>query len=133
MPKLVCMSGMTKGDEYNLPEGETFMGRSESNDICIFDNMASRVHCKLINEGGEITLIDNNSTNGLMVNDTVVEGSVKLSIGDVIRVGYTKYELTNVDPNATHTKMNNLLKNVRNNRVTPGMGSMQKTKLKIDL
>ena len=132
MPKLVCLSGMTKGDEYSLPEGETFMGRSESNDICIFDNLASRIHCKIVNVDGEISLVDNNSTNGVMVNDEPLNGSIKLNVEDKIKIGYTIYQISNVDPNATHTKLNSLLKNVKTNRVSPP-SSLQKTKLKINI
>lgn len=130
MAKLVCIAGMTKGDEYDLEEGETLMGRSESNDICVLDNMSSRVHCKIINNGGELSIVDMNSTNGFLVNETKVEGSRPLKTNDKICIGYTIYVVGNSDPSSTQTKLNTLLKNVKSNRVVPAM-SQQKTRLKI--
>ena len=89
MPKLVCLSGMNKGEEYELSEGPNTIGRSENNTICVFDKKASRQHCKVILENGSMIIEDMKSTNGLKVNNKYVEGSMPLDVGDHIRLGQT--------------------------------------------
>lgn len=90
MYKLICVSGMNKGQEYELPgECEVSMGRSKENSICVFDKKSSRFHCKLFVNGDKIVLEDLNSTNGLMINDNLVKGKVDVKIGDAIGIGQT--------------------------------------------
>ena len=95
MPKLVCLSGMNKGDEYELPaEGEVSVGRSEKNDVCVFDKKSSRNHCKLYIDNNGYTLEDLNSTNGLRVNNVFITGKKEINIGDHIRIGQTVFLLS---------------------------------------
>jgi len=89
MPKLVCLSGMNKGEEFPIEEGETTIGRSDSCKVCIFDKKASRLHCKIFLEGGKIFLEDNGSTNGTKLNNDQVTGRVEVKAGDHIRLGQT--------------------------------------------
>jgi pSer/pThr/pTyr-binding forkhead associated (FHA) protein len=91
MPKLVCLSGMNKGEEYELSEGCNTIGRNETNTICVFDKKASRHHCQITLENGILVIEDLNSTNGLKVNNKYVEGSMPLNIGDHIRLGQTVF------------------------------------------
>jgi len=91
MPKLVCLSGMNKGEEYELSSGCNTIGRNENNTICVFDKKASRHHCKVIYENGALRVEDLNSTNGLKVNNNYVEGSMPLKVGDHIRLGQTVF------------------------------------------
>ncbi len=72
MPKLICISGMNKDEEYQLHNGDNTIGRSDSNDICVLDKKSSRAHCKLVLEGKSMTLIDLGSTNGVRVNNTFI-------------------------------------------------------------
>lgn len=92
MARLVCLSGMNKGEEYDLPEqGELSIGRSEKNDICVYDRKSSRNHCKIYVDGGSILLEDLNSTNGVRVNDEPVEGQRTLQTGDQMAIGQTVF------------------------------------------
>ena len=91
MPKLLCISGMSKDEEYQLHDGDNSIGRSDSNDICVMDKKSSRAHCKLIIQDSQMSLVDLDSTNGVRVNNTFVEGNVNLSTGDHIRIGQTVY------------------------------------------
>src|SRR3989339_2120824 len=91
MPKLVCLSGMNKGEEYELSEGCNTIGRSEKNTICVFDKKSSRHHCQVILNGSNLSIEDMNSTNGLRVNNTFITGTVPLKIGDHIRLGQTVF------------------------------------------
>ncbi len=92
MPRLVCLSGMNKGEEYELPEqGEITVGRSEKNDICVFDKKSSRHHCKIFIDGENMVLEDLNSTNGIKVNNVLVAGQRRLNVGDHIAIGQTVF------------------------------------------
>ena len=104
MPKLICISGMSKDEEYQLHDGDNSIGRSDSNDICVMDKKSSRAHCKLIIQDSQMSLVDLDSTNGVRVNNTFVEGNVNLSTGDHIRIGQTVYLVSDrnsqTDPHA---------------------------------
>jgi len=89
MAKLVCLSGMNKGEEYELSSGENTIGRSEKNTICVFDKKASRHHCKVIIDGDQLFVEDLNSTNGLRLNNKFITGRHPLKAGDHIRLGQT--------------------------------------------
>lgn len=91
MPKLVCLSGMNKGEEYELSPGENLIGRSEKNHICVFDKKASRHHCKVIQDGENLSIEDLNSTNGLRLNNNFITGTRPLKVGDHIRLGQTVF------------------------------------------
>jgi len=91
MSKLVCLSGMNKGEEYELSEGNNTIGRSEQNTICVFDKKSSRHHCQVILNADGLTIEDLNSTNGLRLNNTFITGTVPLKIGDHIRLGQTVF------------------------------------------
>lgn len=66
------------------------IGRSSSNDICIQDNLVSRIHCQLIQDDrGNVTILDTNSKNGTYVNGAKLHGPVKLNKSDIVRIGNT--------------------------------------------
>lgn len=66
------------------------IGRSSSNDICIQDNLVSRIHCQLIQDDrGNVTIVDTNSKNGTYVNGAKLHGPVKLNKSDIVRIGNT--------------------------------------------
>lgn len=89
MPKLVCLSGMNKGEEFPLQEGENSIGRSDSSKICIFDKKASRLHCRVIVEGDKVFVEDNSSTNGTKLNNDPITSRVEAKVGDHVRLGQT--------------------------------------------
>jgi len=91
MAKLICLSGMNKGEEYELSPGDNSIGRSEKNKICVFDRKASRHHCKVILDGGQMFVEDLNSTNGLRLNNNFITGKHPLKTGDHIRLGQTVF------------------------------------------
>ena len=105
MAKLICISGMSKGEEYQLKDDlETTVGRSESNDICVLDKKASRAHCKIALVDNQLTLVDLNSTNGVRVNNELVIKEMSLSSGDHIRIGQTVYLVSIRGTEADHKK-----------------------------
>ena len=68
------------------------IGRSSRNDICISDPFASRLHAEIRRENEQVLLVDNGSANGTFVNGQRVTGSLRLSVGDIVRIGETEIE-----------------------------------------
>jgi len=70
------------------------IGRSSRNDICISDPFASRLHAEIRRENELVMLVDNGSANGTFVNGQRVTGSLRLNVGDIVRIGETEIEYT---------------------------------------
>lgn len=73
--------------EFDLPPGETLLGRSPECHVTIDDPLVSREHAKIVFEDDKPVLRDLGSRNGLKVNGARVEGQVALEDGDRIRIG----------------------------------------------
>jgi hypothetical protein len=73
--------------EFDLPPGETILGRSPECHVSIEDPLVSRQHAKVRLVGEEAILEDLGSRNGVRLNGRPVKGSVPLSDGDRIRIG----------------------------------------------
>lgn len=91
---LVCIEGVTKGKDYRLYDGYTYIGRGANNDISIPDDRISTEACArilydsksrafFINEG-------NRPKNPMRVNDDLLFGAKELAPYDVITLGLTK-------------------------------------------
>ncbi|MBI4568077.1 MAG: FHA domain-containing protein [Planctomycetes bacterium] len=65
------------------------VGRSEDNDIVLGEHKASRHHCKLAKEKGELVLYDLNSANGTRIRGQKVATQI-LRWGDVIEIGQAR-------------------------------------------
>ncbi len=90
MAKLIFLLDGNVLNEFVLSKERMTIGRRSSNDIHI-DNLAiSGQHAELITVGEGSTLVDLNSTNGTLVNDTPIKKQL-LQANDVVRLG--KYEL----------------------------------------
>ena len=77
--------------EFALPNGETFIGRSHECQITIFDPLISRRHARIRVFGDRAVLEDLGSRNGCRVNGAMIQGTHALAAGDRIRIG--KHEL----------------------------------------
>ena len=89
--KLVCVSGMYKGNELPL-DGNITMGRDGDSCDLIFDDNTrgvSRLHCRIEVSAGRVSIIDLGSTYGTYVNGTAInaEEQKTLTIGDRIKLG----------------------------------------------
>jgi hypothetical protein len=73
--------------EFDLPPGETILGRSPECHVTIDDPLVSREHAKIIVDGEEVILRDLGSRNGSKVNGQQVHGEVTLNDGDRVRIG----------------------------------------------
>ncbi|MCS6899176.1 MAG: FHA domain-containing protein [Myxococcales bacterium] len=86
--------------EFDLPQGETILGRSPDCHVTIEDPLVSRHHAKVVLKNDEAFLEDLGSRNGLKLNNRTIKGSVKLSDGDRIRIGTQELVFCRVTPSA---------------------------------
>ncbi|MCQ2252931.1 MAG: FHA domain-containing protein [Bacteroidales bacterium] len=82
-----------KHDVYKITKLTVTIGRSEGNDIVIENRTVSGHHATLTNEGGFFYITDNESTNGLFVNDIRIITKYKLKPKDRIRIGSVMAQL----------------------------------------
>jgi hypothetical protein len=73
--------------EFDLPPGDTLIGRSEDCRITLFDPLISRKHARIRVDADSAILEDVGSRNGCRVNGAPVKGSHVLADGDRIRIG----------------------------------------------
>lgn len=85
VPKLVAMDG-DRQQVFNITKLTMTIGRNEACDIVLDNRTVSGTHATLTNEGGFFYIADNDSTNGIFVNDIRITKS-KVSTGDRIRIG----------------------------------------------
>jgi len=85
VPKLVVDDHKTQ-QVFKLNKFTMTLGRAEGNDIVIDNRTVSSHHATLTNEGGLFYIADNDSTNGVFVNDIRITKS-KIQPKDRIRIG----------------------------------------------
>lgn len=92
MPKLTIHRGPTLIREIELGEVDLRIGRGEENDVVLPDETkgVSRFHAELRREGGQYSLIDLNSQNGLWVGGRKVQ---KITLEAGVRVTLATYTL----------------------------------------
>ena len=73
--------------EFEVSKSEITVGRGQTNDIVIMDTKMSRLHARFeFTAGGEVTVIDIGSTNGVRVNGNKIDKAL-IKPGDVIQMG----------------------------------------------
>ncbi|WP_299845584.1 FHA domain-containing protein [uncultured Roseovarius sp.] len=71
------------------------IGRSTSNDVVIEADSISRLHAQIYrNRDGGFSITDMDSLNGTYINDTRIEGTQSVGLGDIITFGKVKAKLT---------------------------------------
>ena len=86
--QLCFYSGSQAGKIFPITKEETKIGRDSSCDIVLTENSISRIHVFLyVQQNGSVVLVDNNSTNGTVVNNSQISAPVQLSENDVIGLG----------------------------------------------
>jgi pilus assembly protein CpaF len=85
----IIRQGSDEGGEVKeFLSGQITIGRVERNDLVLVNNRVSSVHARVVQaEGGGVTLIDNNSTNGTFVNGALVRGPVAIEPDDSVEIG----------------------------------------------
>lgn len=72
--------------EYDLLAGSVVVGRSPNNDIFIKSKFVSRHHARITNDESGCTIVDLNSTNGVVIDEQRVQVQ-HLRDGDVVSLG----------------------------------------------
>lgn len=73
-----------------LVAGPVCIGRGEECQLRLDDPLISRLHARVWASGRRLFLTDEGSTNGTFLNETPVQGTVRLRPEDVVRVGSTR-------------------------------------------
>src|SRR5258705_1476808 len=77
-------------NEVRLTSNRLTLGRTDAADVVINDNGLSRIHASINRDGERMWVIDEGSTNGTLVNGTLVPATgLVLSDGDELEVGQT--------------------------------------------
>ena len=84
--KLHLVKGNPKGKEVEIPEGTLTIGRAEDRDLIIASTRVSRQHCEITNTAEGLTIRDNASGNGTIVNAKKIQEQT-LEAGDHVTVG----------------------------------------------
>lgn len=91
--RLVVTSGALTGTTVPLGRSAVVIGRSHSSTLVIDDDFVSSRHARLYPEGDVWRLEDLGSTNGTVLDQRRVEGTVPVNVGSTIRIGRTNLEL----------------------------------------
>ena len=99
MASILVVSGKSKGDYHALKDGIFLVGREETCDIQVLDEMVSRRHMELRCNPArkEFTVVDLESANGVFVNGTKIAEETPLADEDAILIGETKLFFTHKD------------------------------------
>jgi|GEM_PF-4671594 len=88
----ILENGPSKGKIIEVSENmsEITIGRSIYNAVSLSflgDQTMSRFHCKLYIEGDKVSILDNESLNGTLVNGKLIKQKTELSSNDLIQLG----------------------------------------------
>lgn len=94
--RLLCLTGVNKGESYVLMGNRIIIGRSERADIRINDTKTSREHAEITKVGPTWVVTDLGSQNGVVVNDLKVAQKT-LTEGDKVIVGQSVFKFAKVE------------------------------------
>ncbi|HLZ59946.1 MAG TPA: FHA domain-containing protein [Ktedonosporobacter sp.] len=86
-------SNILPGTRFDLAP-QTNIGRGPTNTIQITDNFISSEHSRLWYRNGAWYVQDAGSVNGTFVNNQPAREALRAKPGDIIRVGYIQFKLT---------------------------------------
>ncbi len=88
-PCLVVLAGPEQGAVFPLPQGDTVVGRDQDlAEMVLSDPRISRSHARFTVNGAGVTVVDLDSTNGLVINGEEM-GQAELKPGDTISLSET--------------------------------------------
>ncbi len=91
MNKLLQIEGKGKGSLFDVKDGVR-IGRSEKCEISLSESDVSRIHASFSEEDDVLTIQDEDSRNGVFVNDEQIQETT-LSDGDEIKIGSARFAL----------------------------------------
>lgn len=90
-PSLVLLVGPASsvGRQWPIEDTDRILGRSQTAHICVEDRSISKAHAKLVMAGGDVSIIDLESTNKTVVNGRAIKPltPTKLANNDQIKTG----------------------------------------------
>ena len=92
---LSLLNNELMSSSWKLSNKDYKIGRSSKNNIILDDITVSRNHALLSVSKNNINILDNNSTNGIYINNEITNGC-KLKSGDKIQIGKYLLLLTEV-------------------------------------
>jgi len=102
MPSLVVEKGHDKGKAVPVTSGGTvIIGRDSSTALPLRDTMSSRMHFKIEGRADGYWISDLESMNGTYLNGSKIREAVKLTFGDLVKVGETLFTFHSDDTSAT--------------------------------
>jgi Nif-specific regulatory protein len=85
---LLIRDGSSWRDVFRLMPGKvTTIGRAPTNRIVLSDEVCSRNHCEIFQNGPHWTLRDLNSRNGTLVSGEAVDSDWELQDGEIVQIG----------------------------------------------
>ncbi len=97
--------------EFDIPRGETLLGRSAECHVTIEDPLVSRTHARINLDGEEATISDLGSRNGVKVNGAPIKGDgITLKDGDRIRIGTQELVFCRVEMVSARARTTGFLK-----------------------
>ncbi len=85
---------MPNGDVYELPEGETIVGRDLGLGLSLVnETTVSRRHVSIIRAGSDVRVKDLGSSNGTFINGQRLSGEAPVSPGDLVQFGAVQCRL----------------------------------------
>lgn len=92
-PRAICTTGPHAGEQYDLIGEVSTIGRSADNTIpLVLDKEVSRRHALIRRDHNQFFVHDQNSLNGVYVNNDRLSAPRLLQAGDVILIGITNIE-----------------------------------------
>ena len=85
-PVLVVRKGPQPGERFFIDRPELTIGRDPVSDIFLNDITVSRAHAVLESRGGEVSVRDVGSLNGMYVNGVCADRAI-LRDGDIVQIG----------------------------------------------
>jgi hypothetical protein len=82
-----------RGESFELAD-ELTVGRAAGCGVRVDDAYTSNIHARLFRRDGSLWAEDLGSTNGTWLNGERLDGTTRLSRGDVLQVGATVFEVT---------------------------------------
>ena len=80
-----------------LIRGDVTIGRMDDNSIILSEPFVSGHHARVYAKNNTLYIEDLNSTNGIYVNEEKVEGKIKLTTGDEIKIGSAIFTVLRAD------------------------------------
>ncbi|MBW7882415.1 MAG: winged helix-turn-helix domain-containing protein [Caldilineaceae bacterium] len=101
--KLVCLNGPRAGQELELSDGVTTVGRSPEATLRLDDQFASRQHAEIIHVENAYQVRDLHSKNGVVVDGRRLPSGGTAWLSDGIEVQFASTRFRFYDPSATVT------------------------------